>query len=221
MSDTHLCHEDRGDPWKIPVPPGDLVIHAGDGTFEGSVSEIQRWLEWFSGLPHTHKVMIAGNHDWLFERVQTLARSMLPKGVVYLQDQMVEIGGLKIYGAPWTPMFMDWAFNLDRGHRLREKWNLIPRGIDVLVTHGPPYGILDLNYHGEHVGCKDLRDVIERVRPRLHVFGHIHGAHGVMAYGGATYVNASVVNEAYKPVWKAFTIDLEPLGQPREGLVIP
>ena len=207
MADTHSSFEDQGTRM-LPVPEGDLLIHAGDATLEGRIGEVDRHLRWMSSLPHRHKVMIAGNHDFLFEMNSDLARSMVPRGITYLQDEEVEIEGLRIYGSPWTPRFFNWAFNLDRGLPLEAAWSRIPEGIDILVTHGPPFGILDFVQRGEHAGCKDLRDAVERIKPRLHVFGHIHSGHGYMALGGTTFVNASIVNEAYDPVWEAFTIDL-------------
>ena len=99
----------------------------------------------------------------------------------------LRIGALRIFGSPWQPWFHDWAFNLQRGPALAEKWALIPDGVDVLVTHGPPAEILDRTVHGEEVGCRDLRDALERVRPRLHLFGHIHEAHGRLERDGTLY----------------------------------
>ena len=208
ISDSHLYHEDRGSP-QLEIPPGDLLIHAGDGTFEGSIREVKSWLSWLESLPHANKVFIAGNHDWLFQKNPTLARSMVPKNLVYLEDDMREVAGLKIYGAPWTPFFLNWAFNLERGHRLREKWNKIPREIDILVTHGPPQGVLDLTYHGEHVGCADLADVVQRIKPKLHVFGHIHQSGPNVVVKGVpatTFVNAAVLDEAYGPTKKPIIV---------------
>lgn len=211
ISDTHRYHEKPWEDARIKVPDGDLLIHAGDGTYEGKIVETQNFLSWLAAFPHPHKVLIAGNHDWIFQKAPELARSMIPPGITYLEDDMAEIAGLKIYGSPWTPYFLGWAFNLDRGHRIREKWNKIPRGIDVLVTHGPPMGILDLSYDGTHVGCKDLRDIVFRVRPRIHVFGHIHLSGGRVADIGVPpirFVNAAVLGEDYKPASQPIVIDL-------------
>lgn len=207
ISDTHLQHCK----YPVNVPDGDILIHAGDATFEGKVSEIWRFTDWFEKLPHRHKVFVAGNHDWLFQQNQDLARSMLPKGVIYLQDNLAIVEGLRIWGSPWQPEFMNWAFNLPRGHRLREKWNMIPTGVDILVTHGPPLGILDLTVDGEHVGCGDMHEVVtKRVKPRLHVFGHIHHAYGTAAVGRTLFVNATVCDEAYKPVNAPVVVDMDP-----------
>jgi Icc-related predicted phosphoesterase len=204
LSDTHLSHETV----KIKVPDGDLLTHAGDGTLEGSVREIQDFIRWLKGLHHRHKILIAGNHDRLFEADPGLARSLLPRSITYLQDSAVEIEGLKIFGSPWQPEFQNWAFNLPRGPRLREKWRQIPEGLDILVTHGPPMGVLDQTPHGEHVGCADLREAVERVKPKVHVFGHIHHGHGMERIGTTTFVNASVWDESFEPNNPPLVVDL-------------
>ncbi len=138
LSDTHNCNE------RIEVPDGDILIHAGDATTVGTHEQIRRFSDWFASLPHPHKVFVAGNHDWLFEKDNDSARSLLDPAIVYLQDSAIEIDGLKIYGSPWQPRFFDWAFNLNRGQEMAEKWAMIPDDIDILITHGPPNGILDL-----------------------------------------------------------------------------
>jgi predicted phosphohydrolase len=204
ISDTHLAHRDA----EIEVPDGDLLIHAGDGTYRGQAREIDEWMAWLASLPHPRKVVIAGNHDRLFEERPGLARARVPKGIDYLQDSGIEIGGLRIWGAPWQPEFLEWAFNLPRGERLREKWALIPPGTDILVTHGPPMGTLDLTPRGEPVGCEELREAVARLRPKLHVFGHIHHAHGQAVVAGTRFVNASICDEDYLPTHPPILIDL-------------
>lgn len=208
MSDTHLRHRVCS---SIPVPESDLLIHAGDACLRGTGAEVIAFFDWFSSLKAKHKIFVAGNHDWLFEKNPDVARALVPRGIIYLQDSLVEIEGVTIYGSPWQPEFMNWAFNLPRGHRLREKWNKIPDKVDVLVTHGPPLTVLDRNLDGEHVGCGDLRDVVsKRVKPRLHVFGHIHLGYGTLALGNTLYVNASVCGEDYLPFNDPIVLDLDP-----------
>ncbi|HSS43975.1 MAG TPA: metallophosphoesterase [Thermoanaerobaculia bacterium] len=133
VSDTH---NRQG---QFEVPDGDVLIHAGDLTGRGTLPEITAVNDWFGRLPHTNRVVIAGNHDFLFERENALARSLLTNAS-YLEDSGIEVQGLKIWGSPWQPWFYDWAFNLPRGPALAEKWRRIPEKIDVLVTHGPPSG---------------------------------------------------------------------------------
>jgi len=205
LSDTHNCNE------QIAVPDGGILIHAGDATIQGTIDEIVLFNEWFTNLPHPHKIFVAGNHDWLFETSNRLARTLLDSSIHYLEDSSVEIENLKIYGSPWQPRFFDWAFNLTRGTELAEKWRLIPGDTDILITHGPPFGILDevpRQYWIENTGCDELRKRIEQVRPRLHVFGHIHCGYGQTEKFGVQFVNASNCDESYEPVNSPIVIDL-------------
>ena len=201
LSDTHNLHD------RIEVPEGDLLLHAGDATRRGTAEEVAAFLDWLAAQPHRHKVLVAGNHDFLFEREPDLA-SGLVRDAIYLRDAGVEIEGLKIWGSPWQPWFHDWAFNLQRGAPLREKWDHIPPGTDVLITHGPPYGIFDRVDRGELVGCADLLDAVGRIKPRLHLFGHIHEGYGREMRDGTTFVNASICDVAYRPVNAAIVVDL-------------
>jgi Icc-related predicted phosphoesterase len=167
------------------------------------VVEFNRWL---GTLPHRHKVIIAGNHDFLLEE-DSSARSLFDHAI-YLQDSECQIEGIRIYGSPWQPRFFDWAFNLDRGEPLRRMWAKIPSKIDLLLTHGPPHGILDLTSRGLQVGCEELLAALDRVRPRAHVFGHIHECYGQRERDGTLYVNASTCNLHYEPRHLPVVIDL-------------
>ncbi len=207
ISDTHLRHRNH----QIDVPECDLLIHSGDALIEGTYAELEHFSAWFGGLPAKKKVFVAGNHDWIFEKESQLARKLLPKDVIYLQDELVEVNGLKIYGSPWQPEFCDWAFNLKRGWPLRKKWERIPAGIDILVTHGPPLGILDYSKFGnEHVGCSDLRQELCRVKPKVHCFGHIHGGYGTTVWAGTLFINASLCDEAYVANHPPIMVEMEP-----------
>jgi Icc-related predicted phosphoesterase len=125
-----------------------------------------------------------------------------------LNDSGVEIEGMTVWGSPITPFFFDWAFNRHRGAHIRRHWDLIPAGVDILVTHGPPYGILDRTARGQCVGCEELLPVVERLRPRLHVFGHIHEAYGQVEVKGTRFVNASVLDLHYRRVNAPVVIDV-------------
>ena len=196
-SDSHLMHD------RVPMPDGDVFIHAGDFTMRGELGEIARFNGFLAGLPHKHKVLIAGNHDFLFERGASLARATLTN-CIYLQDSEVTIEGVRIYGSPWQPAFMDWAFNLERGPQIKAKWDLIPAGVQVLVTHGPPLGQGDEvprpAGQRERVGCADLLDAVKRIRPAYHVFGHVHEGYGITRDEHTTYVNASMCDGKYNPI---------------------
>lgn len=201
LSDTHSRHA------KIDVPDGDVLVHAGDLTSRGEPHEIRDFHWWLQNLPHAHKLVIAGNHDWMFENHPEGARGLLTD-CTYLQDSGVTIDGVKFWGSPWQPWFYDWAFNLQRGLELADKWARIPTDTDVLITHGPPHGILDETARGERAGCEDLARELHRVQPRLHVFGHIHEAYGQLEQGGTTYVNACNCTLQYQPSNPAIVIDL-------------
>lgn len=191
ISDTHMR--------AVDVPEGDLLIHAGDFCMRGTLPEVVSFNRWLGRLPHPHKLVIAGNHDFALERDGALARAEIT-GALYLQDQLAEVAGLRIWGSPWQPWFCAMAFNLRRGPEIRAKWDLIPERVDILVTHGPPAMICDRTATGGHVGCADLAAVVEQRRPRLHVFGHIHEGYGVVERSGTTYVNASICDVGYRPV---------------------
>lgn len=193
LSDTHLRHGD------IVVPDADILIHAGDACGMGEEWEMADFHEWMFSLPHRHKVYVPGNHDWDTQRRPAYWRSMFASlGMHCLIDETVEIEGLRIYGSPWQPEFCGWAWNLPRGRPLREKWDAIPRNTDVLVTHGPPFGILD-RVADRDCGCHDLLATVRRRQLKLHVFGHIHASRGQYVRWGCRFVNAAVCDERYDP----------------------
>jgi Icc-related predicted phosphoesterase len=202
VSDTHNYLN------QVSVPEGDVLIHAGDATGLGTIREIAVFKSHLERLPHRHKIFVPGNHDWLFERDPNMARAIL-EGVTVLIDQEVEIEGLKIYGSPWSPRFFNWAFNMDRGEAIGEKWKKIPDSLDILITHGPPYGILDLTYDSRHVGCEELAEALKsRVKCRLHVFGHIHHSYGVFTRENSYSVNASICDETYRVANRPVVFDV-------------
>lgn len=202
ISDTHNHHD------KLVIPDGDILIHAGDMTGRGTARELKNVTDFLRGLPHQHKILIAGNHDFCFERDREVALQSL-NGLIYLQDQEVTVEGLRIYGSPWQPWFYDWAFNLHRGAPIRAKWDRIPLGLDVLITHGPPHGILDQTRLGMNLGCEELKAAVDRVRPRVHIFGHIHEAGGQKIKKGIKFFNVSSCDELYQTLSPPRVIDLE------------
>jgi Icc-related predicted phosphoesterase len=186
VSDTHGRHT------KTVLPPGDILVHAGDVTQRGTLEEVEQFNEWLGTLDgrYRHKVVICGNHDFCFQEQPTAARARITNAI-YLEDSGCEIDGLTFYGSPWQPWFGGWAFNLPRGEQLAAVWAKIPVGVDVLVTHGPPEGVLDRTNRGDLAGCRDLLSRVYEVRPRLHVFGHIHEAAGRLDTDEIIFVNAS------------------------------
>ena len=188
----------------------------------GYQHEIQQFCKWFNELEgYDHKVFIAGNHDWGFqdnvEKIMEIVNSY--KWIDYLQDDMFMFGKtdnyedmIKIWGSPWQPEFYNWAFNLPRrGEELREKWNLIPTDVDILVTHGPAYGYVDrVIGRPENLGCELLAEAIKIKKPKIHVCGHIHSGYGYIFDGETHYINASVLNEQYNYTNKPLTVDWDP-----------
>ena len=188
ISDTHMAHAG------VEVPACDLLIHAGDFTRRGSEHETRAFFAWLADQPASEKVVVAGNHDHYCEQspdhVRTMARSA---GATILFDEAIELMGLTIWGSPITPRFGSMAFNRDRGEEIRGHWDQIPDGLDVLITHGPPHGVLDRTFFGTRVGCADLTEAVARTAPRLHVFGHIHEAAGDLTRPGSRtrFINAA------------------------------
>jgi Icc-related predicted phosphoesterase len=200
ISDTHGMHR------QLIVPEGDVLIHAGDLTAYGKLHEVADFNEWIGSLPHKTKIIIAGNHDWCFEGNDRNCRELL-SNCIYLRDESVVVDGIKYYGSPWQPKFNNWAFNLSTKKRAK-KWSEIPADTDVLITHGPPFGGMDLTEDGLPVGCKELSKVVNRIKPKVHVFGHIHECYGQTAYGVTRYVNASSCNARYQVVNKPLVFEV-------------
>ncbi|EJW79678.1 Ser/Thr protein phosphatase [Wuchereria bancrofti] len=131
------------------------------------------------------------------------------ENVIYLEDSSSELFGIRIYGTPWLPEYDDMAFNLPRGQALLDKWNDIPAGIDVLITHTPPLGHGDILPTGEHVGCVELlNSVVKRIRPKYHIFGHIHSGYGCTTDGYTKFVNCSLVDDRLQLVNNPIIFDI-------------
>lgn len=217
ISDTHNQHE------KLNLPEGDLLIHSGDWTNRGTEKEILKFINWLSDQSKNYRniCFCAGNHDWLPEkdpiRFLNIISDLLPNNVHYLQDNYVIIEGLKIWGSPNTPYFCNWAFNKDE-QELEDSWENIPEDTDILITHGPPFQILDevpSDYREEgqclNVGCEFLKKRVENLNQlKLHVFGHIHYSYGYKTLNGyTTFANAAICDEKYSPSNPPIEIDLE------------
>jgi Icc-related predicted phosphoesterase len=192
FSDTHTKHRQMK-----PLPEADVLVFAGDLMGSGyRHSEVKDFGAWFSEQPHKHKLLVAGNHDRLFESDKNWCIRQFAPDVVYLEDSEVVIDGWKFYGSPWTPNFFDWAFMKGRGQEIKTYWDKIPLNTDVLITHGPPYGFLDramrLTEHGSmipgNVGCEELLKRVKEIKSGggngvlQHFFGHIHGSNGISIY---------------------------------------
>jgi len=218
ISDTHGQHKNI----RHPLPEGDMLIHSGDCTNVGTQSGVRQFVEWFQNLEgYDHKIFIAGNHDWAFYRNPSWLSGIIndenlsQSDVVYLQDSGFTIEDpefsrpIKFWGSPWQPEFYNWAFNVPRDE-LHKYWELIPKDTDVLITHGPPQEIRDFAQMSQTAqGCSSLRfHVEERIRPALHVFGHLHESYGSMQLKETLYVNASTATLRYEMINKPIVVDL-------------
>jgi Icc-related predicted phosphoesterase len=182
-----------------PLGDGDILVHAGDLSSLGHKHEIINFLNWFAKTPFEHKIFVAGNHDFYFEKNFQIDEKYAEMGIHYLFDDQITIDGITFYGSPWQPEFYDWAFNLPKnGYELKQRWDMIPQNVDVLITHGPAFGILDYAPMGGHVGCELLLDKIMEVKPKIHVCGHIHEGYGQKTINGVEFLNASVLNGQYQ-----------------------
>jgi Icc-related predicted phosphoesterase len=187
---------------QLEVPDGDVLVFAGDMSHHGSSVAIEEFDRWLGTLPHPNKLVIAGNHDTLFERNPGIGR-LLMKNCRYLQDEVAEVDGVKFWGSPWQPWFFNWSFNLPRGDKLAEKWAMIPEDAEVLITHGPPFGIGD-NTGQMQVGCEALRErVMKLPKLKTHIFGHVHESPGLFKQEGILFANVS-----WQPGRQAAVIDL-------------
>jgi Icc-related predicted phosphoesterase len=182
------------------LPEGDLLIHAGDLTYEGTVKEYRRGIEWLDSLSFSHILFVPGNHDFTFaNKMAAFAKTHLPQKVHLLIDSAFHLDRYLFYGSPWIPPIPNWAFGLDEKGR-EEKWSKIPPGTNVLITHTPPYAVLDQLYNGQSVGCRPLAQRVKKLEDlRLHVFGHIHSSYGIEEKGKLTFINASYCDDDYQP----------------------
>ncbi len=207
ISDTHSLHD------RIQVPDGDLLIHAGDFSGHGSERDVIECNRFLGSLPHKHKIITAGNHDFLCEKMPALAQQLFTHAKLLL-DQEVTIDGKRIFMSPWTPRYGHWAYMRPR-EAMKQVWERIPEGIDILVTHGPPATILDTveDWYGGKIrpipmGCSHLLTRVKQVRPKLHVFGHIHEGHGQLVQDGIHFVNAAICTRHYRPTNPPIVVDL-------------
>lgn len=213
LSDTHQHHR------TLTIPDGDVLVHCGDWTNQGTPEAVTDFGAWLRAQPHAFKVLIAGNHDRCLDRRYPLARGSALRELagsgelLYLEDSGVEILGLRFWGSPWTPPFFDWAFMVPSAQRARY-WSMIPDDTDVLITHGPPFGLRDWNASGERCGDPELaKRVFTLPALKLHAFGHIHEGYGrtpARHLNGAihTAVNAATCTGAYRPTNPPIVVDL-------------
>jgi len=212
LSDTHGYHK------KLTIPDGDFLIHVGDFSMRANRSTVCEFARWFKAQPHTHKIIVAGNHDVALEGDRRWALEEFAPAH-YLAHERVILGGLTFFGSPFSPAIRDpsdWSFDYPPdSDRSRDLWDNIPKRIDVLITHGPPKGILDrVNdpHPGEdpNVGDVNLLRRVMEIQPRAHIFGHIHEGFGTYQHPTkrTRFFNVSVCDVNYKPTNPITIIDL-------------
>ncbi|MFW6247338.1 MAG: metallophosphoesterase family protein [bacterium] len=208
ISDTHNKHKQIK---SEDLPAADVIIHCGDFTSMGYGHEISKFMKWFGNLhQYDNKIVIAGNHDFMFENASVLAKAHVPDNVIYLEDSGVEILGINFYGTPVQKPFNNWAFNRPE-EKLKQHWEAIPDNTDVLITHSPPYGIRDFGFYSrDEIGSQSLRDeIINRIRPKISAFGHAHTNHGITEINEIKFINASNLNDKYEYMYKPIIVELE------------
>lgn len=211
ISDTHNRHE------YVKIPECDILLHCGDYSGMGYKHEVIKFYKWLNEQPAKYKISIQGNHELYFEKnpeeMKKIALENCP-GVYLLDNESVIIEGINIYGTPWTPYFFNWAYNGARNESEAALYNIpllkpimdkIPEDTDILLTHGPPWGILDEIVSpsgapsGRFVGCQDLYNRVKIVKPDLHFFGHIHCGYGNKRQYGIDFYNVCICDENYQP----------------------
>lgn len=196
LSDTHNLHRQL-----INLPAADIIIHAGDISYAGTGQEIVDFVEWFGALDYQYKIFIAGNHDYCLEGKDTKTiQRFLPENCFYLYNCGVTIEGLKFWGIPFF-------FSDDVSGQYLNMIAQIPADTDVLISHRPPLDILDTANNISY-GCPDLLQKILEVRPRYHLFGHIHDAYGIEESKYTTFANAALVDENYRLLNKPIVFDI-------------
>jgi len=192
ISDTHTAEPE--------LSGGDLLIHAGDLTYQGRTKETKKQLDWLARQDYDKIIIVPGNHEVHWEDGQTnFLKHCADRGIECLVEYATEYKGVKIFGSPITPEFCGWAY-MREYNEIQKHWDLIPTDTDILITHGPPKGILDKNMEGGSCGCPFLLERVKEIKPKVHVFGHIHEAHGQESDGDTLFINAAIMDRFYRPV---------------------
>jgi len=190
ISDTHGLHEE------LELPEGDVIIHGGDITDHGTKEEVISFLNWFEKLDYEYKIFIGGNHDIYLDENPVDLLELIPENITYLNNRGFEINDIKMWGSPTCPDLVDWAFGKHRREMI-DHWKYMPTEIDILITHTPPYGILDKSSLHRSLGCEYLMGKVKEIKPQYHIFGHIHASYGLTKIDDTTFINASNL-DSYK-----------------------
>ncbi len=199
ISDTHGFHQDINQ----ELPAADVLVHSGDFTWGGSEAEAVDFMNWLIGLTQfRHKVFIAGNHDDCMYQADGIQG--LPDNVHFLQHSSVVIDEIRFYG---LPLYMEDSIS-GRYEMLIDE---IPSDVGVLVSHQPPFGLLDITDYcngPRNHGSKKLKDIVVSYRPKAHLFGHEHSSNGLVIENGIIYSNASLLDDSYKQTYNPRLIEI-------------
>lgn len=197
LSDTHGAHRRL-----LKLPDADIVVHSGDFCMIGEEKEALDFFNWFCDLPYRHKIFIAGNHD---SCLYGATIDGLDSNVHYLCNSGIDIDGLKFYG---VPMFLEDCIS----SRQTRYYSSVPEDTDVLITHSPAYGILDLDdsINGEFInyGSEEILESVMRIKPRLHLFGHVHRQYGMTEQNNIIFSNGAIMSDDYSKLNKPMIINL-------------
>ena len=207
ISDTHE-QEDF-----LNLPTGDVLLHTGDFTMSGCEGAIKKFNEWLGRQDFQYKIVIAGNHELSLDSTRHTKEEVdrvrqLLSNCIYLEDSSVIVEGYKIWGSPRTPKFGDWAFSYKRGKEAKEHWSQVEEDVEILMTHGPPYGLGDRQGAGLKTGCVELRERIRKVKPLLHLCGHIHEDRGIRVEEETIFINACSIDSLYRVAYKPWVFDI-------------
>ena len=201
LSDNHTNYD-------FETPEGDVLIHCGDFTDTGKPSEIEKFRDYLKEQPHRHKLFIFGNHEKVDREVKYWIDYLEDgTGATCIHEKLVCINGINFFGSSYTPKFMNWAFMQTDGTRKRY-WENMVEDMDVLVTHGPPRGIMDKIESGIEIGCEYLRKFVDRVKPKYHFFGHNHAGAGIQTNSDTLFINAALLTEHYQKFRPPIVVNL-------------
>lgn len=202
IGDTHSQEN------KLSLPNCDILIHTGDFGIT-NMSQLNHADKWFKNQKGIIKIFSPGNHDIFCEKIGKQKCKKYFKNVLYVENEELRIKNLKLYFSPNTPFFNNWAFMYERySEEAKNIWKQIPENLDFLITHAPPYRILDQNFYMEHCGCEVLQREVLKKEPKFHCFGHIHGSYGKKTINNTTFLNCSVLDEDYKLTNKPTIIEI-------------
>ena len=180
ISDTHGCHR------QLDLPKGEVLLHAGDVCDKGNVEHVEDFLKWMSELDFQYKILIRGNHDIDLKTKRSLLDVEMPEGITQLKNSGIVIDGIPIWGVSHP---MEWG---------TEDWQSIPADTRILMTHRPPFSILDQPPHSASIGSKKLKKQLQQIEPDVHLFGHIHASYGQKQVGKTLFINASTYKQSKK-----------------------